>query len=613
MLYAKVVLGIPVEGPFDYNVPVILTKKIKAGMRVWVTFRNKKALGYVVKLTKKTSIKNLKSILEIIDEAPILNKNMLSLTREFSNYYCCSWGQAIETALPKNLRQGKKIKNSEEPKQALSKYKPQVTLIHDLDGRSRWDIYLAQIRQALSDNKSVIVLLPDVSSVLKAKEKIRSSLNIMPTLLYRDEPEELEEWLKVKEGKSNIVVGSRSAIFAPFSNLGLLIIDEEQNSVYKQDQVPHYHARDVAFMRINIEKAKLILGSTQPSLESYYLAKNNKIQYEYIARKIDFPDIKIIDTRAMRALSTQRKIILSKYLEDSIVLVLNMKGKALFFLNRKGFATFSYCSNCGIALKCPRCNINLVYHFKENTLNCHYCNFKMAPSTICPNCNSGYIKYSGTGTEKIESELCRLFPQARIKRLESQTDLDINEADIFISTESMVKEINHNFDLIGVLAVDNSLNLINFRSAEHTFTLLISLLRLTDKKFIIQTNMPNHYCFQALLNKDINMFYHEELKQRKELGLPPYRHIGLVKLRGKNEEHVKEISHILFDKLKGHKNKNINIVSVNPRQPAKLRGNFYWQILIKSANTRSISKFLKIYLKDYAHSGIIVTVDIDPI
>jgi primosomal protein N' (replication factor Y) len=613
MLYAKVVLGIPVEGPFDYNVPAILAKKIKVGMRVQVSFRNKKAIGYVVKLTKKTKIKNLKSILGVIDETAILSQDLLSLTKELSNYYCCSWGQAIETALPRELREGKIIKSLNEPKQTSAQYDPKVILIHDPGGELRWDIYLAQISEALNDNKSAIILLPDVPSVLKAKDRIISSLHIMPALLYRDEPGELKEWLKAKGGENNIVVGSRSSIFAPFSNLGLVIIDEEQNSVYKQDQVPHYHARDIAFMRINRERAKLILGSTQPSLESYYLAKNSRIEYKYVVNKTGFPDIKIIDTRLMRTVSAQRKIILSKYLEDTIASVLNTKGKILLFLNRKGFATFSYCSYCGIALKCPRCNISLVYHFKDNILNCHYCNFKMALPTICPNCNSGYIKYSGIGTEKIESELCRLFPQARIKRLERQVVLDLNDADIFISTESIIKQTNYRFDLIGVLGIDNSLNLINFRSTEHTISLLVSLLRLARQKIIIQTNIPNHYCFQALLNNDINIFFNEELKHRKELYLPPYRHIGLVKLRGKKEEKVKDVSIALFNKLKAHQNKNIDIVAVNARQPAKLRGNFYWQILIKSSDAKNISKFLKIYLKGYKHSGIIVTVDIDPV
>ncbi|MCX5703811.1 MAG: hypothetical protein NT066_04905, partial [Candidatus Omnitrophica bacterium] len=264
--------------------------------------------------------------------------------------------------------------------------------------------------------------------------------------------------------------------------------------------------------------------------------------------------------------------------------------------------------------KCPRCNINLAYHFKENILNCHYCNFKMAAPKICPNCNAGYIKYTGLGTEKIESELFRVFAQARIKRLETQDWCDLKDIDIVVATSSIIKQTDYRFDLIGVLNIDNSLNRIDFRSSEKAFDLLVGLTRLTDKKMIIQTRLAHHHCFKALLNKDINMFYDEELRQRKQLYFPPYRHIVLVKLRGRKEERVKEASYALFERLnKGNKDRGIKIISVNPGQPSKLRGSFYWQILISSTSPLKITKFLRIHLKTFLHSGIIVTVDVDPI
>jgi len=616
MLYAKVVLGIPVEGPFDYIVPDTLYKKLKVGVRAWVPFRNKRMLGYVVGITHKTNIKNLKAIGEIIDEAPILDKNMLSLTKELSGYYCCSWGEAIETALPQALRKGRLIKlNTLNLKAASGKSAglSEVFLIHALDENEGWDRYIQAIKDTLESNKSVIVLLPDINSVLKAQEIIKARVKANLGILYREKPNELEEWVKIKEGKADVIIATRSGIFAPVHNLGLIIIDEEQNDVYKQEQVPHYNCREVAFMRVRIEKAKLILGSAQPSLESFYLARKNKIKYIFIPRTSDFAEIKIADTHYLYRGPKQKNIILSKYLEDSIISTLNSKGKILLFLNRKGFATFASCRYCGMVLECPRCNINLVYYFKDSILKCHYCNFKMQPPTICPNCNSGYIRYAGLGTEKIESELSRLFPQAIIKRLDNSKHLDINAADIFISATSIIKETQYRFDLTGVLAIDNYLNRIDFRSAEKTFGLLVGLLKLTDKKIVIQTRLLKHHCFNSLVNKDVSIFYTEELKQRKQLGFPPYKHLAIVKLRTKKEERAKEASNILFNKLKKYKTKDINIVSVNPGQPSKLRGNFYWQILIKSDNPRKISKFLKIHLKDFSHSGIIVTVDVDPI
>ena len=616
MLYAKVVLGLPVEGPFDYSAPSPLHKRIKEGVRVWIQFRDKRKLGYVVKVTGTTNIEHVKPILEIIDNSPVLDKNMLLLTKKLSDYYGCSWGEAIETALPEGLRKGKKITNNIEERKALKhKDNQEANLIHDLNKSARWDIYLSQIKQTISNNKSAIVLLPDIKSVLKAKEAVATNLGISPVILYRKQPKELEEWQKVKESKFNIVIGTRSGIFAPVSNLGLVIIDEEQDAVYKQDRVPHYHAREVAFMRIAIEKAKLILGSASPSLESFYLAKKGKIKYKLLPRIRDYPVIKIIDMRQEQRYFKQRDIILSKYLQDCITQALDTKGKILLFLNRRGFATFASCRNCGTVLKCPRCNINLVFYFKDNILNCRYCNFKMPPPRICPSCNSAYIRYLGTGTEKIESELSRIFPQARISRLDNLQDWDIEDADIFISSASIIKKTDYNFDLIGILSIDNSLIRIDFRSTEKAFGLLVGLLALTKEKVIIQTNLPKHYCFRALENKDISMFYDEELKQRKQLKFPPYRHLCLVKLRGKKENSVKEASNALFDRLNkyGESNKTITVVSLNPGQPEKLRGNFYWQILIKASSPLKIVRFLKLHLKKFSHSGIIVTIDIGPV
>ena len=621
MLYARIVLGIPVEGPFDYIVPDNLVQKIKVGSRVWVNFgAKKKAVGYCVGLTGKTKIKRLKSITSLIDETPVLDKNILALTRELSDYYCCSWGEAIETALPEGLRKGKAaLKAQEFTAESASIKKPEtqspaVTLLHDLEGRERWDIYLSQIKSAIENKKRALILLPDINKALRAKEIVSSRLNLSAALMYRKQPNELEAWQEIKSGNADIVVGTRSSIFAPLNNLGLVIMDEEENSVYKQDQVPHYHAREAALMRINLDGASLLLGSASPSLESIYLAKKGKIKYSQILRRKNFPDIKIVDLNNLGFDQRKKGHIFTKFLQDSIYSTLETKGKVLLFLNRKGFATSASCNNCGKALKCDRCNTNLVYHFEEDILKCHYCNFKMELPKICPQCNAGYIKFGGIGTEKIESELSRIFPQARIKRFDGASRLDIGQADIFVATSAIINEPDLNFDLIEVLGIDNSLNRADFRAGEKTFALLSGLLLLSDKKIIIQTYYPSHYCLQALIKKDINIFYDEELKQRKQLNFSPYKHMAIVKLRGRKEEKVKQVSSLLFDKLKeANKNKSIKILSVNPGEHTKLRGNFYRQVLVSSESAVILTKFLKKHLKEFARSGIIVTVDMDHI
>lgn len=616
MLYAKVVLGLPVEGSFDYSVPRELRKCIKEGVRVWVQFGNARKLGYVVGVSPTTNIKRVKPVSEIIDASPLLDKNMLSLARRFSDYYGCSWGEAIETVLPPDLRKGRKITTGiTGRKRNQDKNRPEAVLIHDLNKRARWDIYLMELKEAVSNNKSAIVLLPDVNSVFRAKELISGALGITPVVLYRGQPKETEAWLEAGRPDFNVVVATRSGIFAPVHNLGLVIIEEEQDTVYKQDQVPHYHARQVAFMRTETEKAKLILGSVSPSLESFYLAKKNKIKYTVLPRITDFPEVKIVDMRSEQRYIKQKNIILSKYLQDAISRSLESKGKILLFLNRRGFATSASCRNCGTVLKCPRCNINLVFHFKGNILSCRYCNFKMDAPTICPGCNSSYIRYLGMGTEKIESEVARIFPQARVSGLDGPECPDIESADIFVSTASVIKKTNYSFDLVGVLSMDNSLNRIDFRSTEKTFALLSGLLVLADKKMVIQTNLPGHYSLLSIQGRDTGMFYGEELKQRKQLGFPPYRHLCLVKLRAREENRVKEAGTRLFERLGKYagSSESVKVASLNPAEPAKLRGNFYWQILLKADSPLKVIKFLRLHLKNFPHSGIIVTVDMDPV
>ena len=236
-------------------------------------------------------------------------------------------------------------------------------------------------------------------------------------------------------------------------------------------------------------------------------------------------------------------------------------------------------------------------------LTCHYCNFKMELPKICPNCNSGYIRFSGIGTEKVESELSRLFPQGRIGR------------DLIVATSAVFKQREIEFDLVVALGIDNSLNRVDFRSGEKAFSILTGLSRLTQKKVIIETKLPQHHCLEALIKRDSSIFYNKELRQRKGLSFPPYKHFILLKLRGINEENVSQAAHILFKGLSERNNKDraFKVISINPAQPGKLRGKFYWQVLVSTNNVRKASLVLKIHLKTFSPSGIIVTVDVDPL
>jgi primosomal protein N' (replication factor Y) len=609
MLYAKVVLGLPVDGPFDYSVPADLEGKVRAGARVWVNFRNKKEVAYVISLSARTKIKNIKEVSSLIDAVPVVGDKMMALCKELAEYYCCSLGEAIETALPEGLRKGKETASSAAG-DAPGERGDVIPLF--VQGQDRMPVYLREIEKAWQAGRSAIALFSDIREAEEAKAAIEKILGAEVFLSFRKQPGELEVWQAIRQSGKCVVVGTRSCIFSPVNNLGLVIIDREQDEVYKQEQAPHYHARQAALMRCRICGAGLILGGHALSVDNFYLAQEGKLKLEVIPSAKPHPLVQVIDNRRVSYADRRNKSVFSKFLTDAIFNVLSEKGKVLVFIERRGFATSAACHNCGTPLKCPRCNVNLVFHYGEDKLRCHHCNFKMDVPKICPVCKAGYIKYSGLGTEKLESELARIFPQARVKIIGEDTK-DLGGADIFVSTSAVIKHKGLDFDLIGVVAIDNSLNRVDFRAAEKTFSLLMGLSGLTSKRMIIQSVNSGHYCFRALINNNPQFFLKEELRLRKQLNFSPYKHMILIKLRGPVQEKAEKAARSLFENLGRISSSGIKMISVNPSQPAKLRGNFYYQVLMRASGAEKACRFIKLHAKESRYSGIILTVDIDPV
>ncbi|MCM8799916.1 MAG: primosomal protein N', partial [Candidatus Omnitrophica bacterium] len=420
----------------------------------------------------------------------------------------------------------------------------------------------------------------------------------------------LLSWQKVKNGEVKIAVGTRMAVFLPFNNLGLIIVDSENNPSYKEEQRPYYHARVVSFMHADLTKAELILSDISPSLESMYLVKQKKIDY-LLLKKDYFPSIVLIDIKKQSPLVI-KKIGLTYPFQEILKESLRNKKRVLIFLNRKGFSTFIYCPRCRKILKCPRCDVNLVYYFKEKKLTCHYCNYKCLPPKICPDCNSSYIRYTGIGIEKLESKLSWLYPEAKISKLEKNQNFLSIDLDFIISTDIIFRKTLPDIDTIGVVSLDNVLNRIDFRASERAFYTLLKLLVLNPNRIILQTELPGHYCFKALLEKDISLFYEAELNLRKELQLPPFRKLVLIKLRGKQRQRVKDKTKVLFKKLiNTDRDKSIKVISYFANSPEKLRDNYIWQIMLSSKSTQKLIRFLKKVLKKFKPSGIIINVEID--
>lgn len=616
-MFAQVVLNLPVEGPFDYFIPPAWERNLAPGMRVEISFGKRQSLGYVIGKTKHTQARNVKPILKVIDDVPILDRAMLKLTRQVADYYACSWGEAIEVAIPASLRKAKTIEFNVACERKAQNRETEVMLLQDLSGQKRWGVYLQEINRSLNRGEGVIILAPDRESASLIHKEIKDRLNKIEVGLihsYLSDKEELKQWLELKSGRLRIGVGTRMAIFAPLDNLGLIIIEEEQSPVYKHEAVPHYNAVGVAEIRARLERARLILSSPSPRLETWYKAKRGRIKYISKDAEVSTGQIKIIDMRRVGFIPQRRKLRISISLEDAINQALSRQEKILLFLNRRGFAIFARCQNCDTVLRCPRCNVNLILHFKNSMLVCHRCSYKAHSPRVCPNCNSGYIRYSGLGTEKLESELSRIYPQMEIARLDKDEKAISTEAQILVATESIFKHPLIKFDLIGIISLDTLLNRPDFRAAEKVFDLLLHLSGLASNSLLVQTNFPEHYCFQALAQKSTDLLYETELNHRRQSGLPPFNNIVAVKLRGRKEERVAQAAEELFNILnRANRNKAIKIVSHSRSIPYKKRERFYRQVLIKARAVPGAVKFLKKSLSNFRRSGIIVTVDVDPV
>lgn len=664
--FVQIAVNLPIKSVFDYSVPSFLQEKLAPGKRVWVPFGKRTIVGCIVGIMDKTKIKRTKDIKEIIDEEPLISEEMLELTRWMADYYFCSWGEAIDAAIPRPFKKGKtslrlRIKEEPWPKekpqekaaeniltahqdkaltkitQHLNKEEFGVFLLHGITASGKTEVYFAAIEEVLKKNKSAIVFVPEISLTPQAIERFvqRFGQEIVAVAHSRlSNSEKFLEWQKIRSGQAKIVIGARSAIFSPFQNLGLIVVDEEHENTYKQEDAPRYHLVTTAIKRAQLNEAVVILGSATPSLESYYQAKRGHFELIELPERIEgrlLPTVQIVDMNEQRRIS-KRQTIISKVLADNISNCLKKGEQVILFLNRRGFSTFLSCAKCGYVVKCKRCNVALVYHFDYKSLVCHHCNYKTEPPQICPECDSGYIRYFGIGTQKVESELHRLFPQAAIGRMDSDalakktahfeafTDFKTGKVNIMVGTQVLAKGFDFpKVTLVGVISADVTLNLPDFRASERTFSLLTQVAGRAGRgeipgKVIIQTYTPEHYVISFAINHDFNSFYKQEIVFRKQLQLPPFMHIVGVMLRGKDENILKENAELLAQTFaKENKKKELYIVGPAPMPISKIRGYHRWVILLKGKEVLKINKLLKKCLEKCKLSAKLrLTVDVDP-
>lgn len=506
----------------------------------------------------------------------------------------------------------------------------QTFLLLGVTGSGKTEVYLHLIEDIIKRGKQALVLVPEISLTPQIEKRfIGRFKNGVATLHSRlNEREKLEIWERAKSGDLKVVIGPRSAVFTPFENLGIIIMDEEHETSYKQTNDPRYHTLDIAKFRSNYQKIPLVLGSATPSLESMARAIKGVYQLIKIEKRANgqFPAITIIDKNQL----VESNRIFSTVLQNKIRLRLDHGEQVILFLNRRGFNTISSCVNCGHYLKCPHCDIALIYHQSEHRLCCHYCGYYEEASSICPNCQQPAIRRLGLGTERLASEVAKLFPQARIIRMDQDVttkkhshqslinSFACGQADILIGTQMVAKGLDFpNVTLVGVINADNSLNIPDFRSAERTFQLLTQVSgrsgrATTSGEVVIETYNPDHYSILNVKNHDYNNFFKTEMNLRKKLQYPPYVYLTLIRLSSKDEQiisqEIKKIMKILKTKLDEH------YTILGPSSINKIGGIYRMHLLIKYKKDQLLQPVLNEILSIYQNNKQLkIDIDINPL
>ena len=519
-------------------------------------------------------------------------------------------------------------------------------LLHGVTGSGKTEVYMHAMTEVLRNGKSVIVLVPEISLTPQAASRFVGRFGERVALLHSrlSDGERYDQWHRIRKGDADIVIGPRSAVFAPVKELGMLIIDEEHSDSYKSDIVPRYHARDVAQKRGELANCPVLLGSATPSLESFHRAKNGRYRLLSLPDRVlnrKMPDVHIVDMRT--ELKKGNRTIFSDVLRDSIEKRLERREQIILFLNRRGHSTYVFCRTCGYVERCENCSISLTFHFETKRLVCHHCGDKRPTHPTCPQCGSPAIRYFGLGTEAVEQEVRKAFTQARVKRFDADSTARKNahqqiletfeqqQIDILIGTQMVSKGLDFpNVTLVGVIAADTSLNLPDFRASEQTFSLLTQVAGRSGRaelegKVIIQTYMPEHYCISAARKHDYLGFYAQEVEARGALRYPPFSHVGTLLLRGKDEKQVEAAAHTVRDQLqiwltdqKEHDvgDSTVEILGPAPAPLSKIEGKFRWHFLLRSNSVERISQLLK-HLTDeppvaIKSNAIEFVIDIDP-
>ncbi len=521
-------------------------------------------------------------------------------------------------------------------------YKP--FLLYGVTGSGKTEVYIRAMEETLKRGRQCLFLLPEIALTNQLYERITSRLSAAATMIHSSigAAQKYDAWRKIKKGDIKVVIGARSAVFAPFNNLGIIVVDEEHDPGYKQDSGLRYNARDISIVKARVFGAVVILGSATPSVESYYNALNGKYNLTILNHRIkkrDMPRVTILDMKIESSLNKDKGAIISPKLAHEISTRLELKQQTLLFLNRRGFSPSYFCRNCGYVFKCQNCDVSFIYYRQKQRLCCHYCSMSRAVPEKCPECEEYFLGPMGWGTERLESEIKRCFPSAKIARLDSDTskkkgaagkiinDVYHRNIDILIGTQMIVKGYHLPWvTLVGIVCADHSLNFPDYRAGERAFQLLTQAAGRAgreelDADVYVQTYSPNHYSVLCAGNHDYKAFYNNEITFRKSGGYPPFKRIVNIRFesndREKAEKHADKTGTIARKISSMPRFKDvIEILGPAPSPWEKIRSKYRFQMFVKSISAKTLRDFVSDIFRHESLSrkeGINTVIDVDPV
>ncbi len=699
-MIAEVVFNLPLEKSFHYLIPEAARDTLEPGMRVLAPFGPRERMGFVVERLERSPIRHLKAIRRVVDPVPVIAEERWALASWLSGYYCCSLGEVLAAMVPSALRLAVPVPGTSTPvpgssapvtealgaevpgtgrepdaggepgtdieltadqrralaaiRDAMAAPRSRTVLLNGVTGSGKTELYLRAIAEGLSQGRSAICLIPEIALTPQTIDRFRARFGGMVAVWHSrmGDAQRATAWQRLRRGEARIVVGARSAVFAPVTRLGLVILDEEHEPTYKQEDTPRYHAREVAVARAKLVGATVVLGSATPSVESRYAAGRPGGILVTLPQRVKgrpMPTVELVDMRD-ELMARHRLGPLSARLTRALAHTVDRGEQAMLLLNRRGFARVASCPSCGYVARCVRCAVPLVYHAGRQALLCHYCNFHEPPPELCPACRKGYLRFRGSGTERVESELHRLFPLAAIARMDRDTTrraqryrevydaVRTQQVGVLVGTQMIAKGLDFpQVTLVGVVSADTALNLPDFRAGERTFDLLTQMAGRAGRgqqpgRVLIQTFCPRHYAIQAAQHHDYRRFYEEELAMRRRLRLPPFVHLVELTVIGSSLAGVQEASQRLADALRRAATPRlpaapserrqrrttqagrITVLGPAPHRLVRLRRAYRMCVLLKAKSVEPIGRLLRQVLDPgRKFRGLPVLVNVDPL